>query len=432
MNSKRNFIEKAFFSLLLSLILIYISSFPYTFIDFIKKEKISTPLDPENLQATAGILSGIVVKPSEILTAAGVLATLYVATALVGRIQLSLEDEKKRDFIEKGVSNLALTLFFYSLICMVFYFFQEDKEQLRFGEFIFYLAPALTCHFISAYPPINISNLQEQKNIKERRIIELETLNQEIRKKALTTPYLNLSQDLLGDKEIPKIKAYYQFAKNKIPPHLALITLSFPLITIIFPIGITVALIKDKSLAEIFESFPWIELLGFILFYAVQICSLYGIYDHATNKTKSEILGEKKPLPFWILILQIIISMPNIIFIIQTFNHILITDNSLFKTLIYITLTIMQISFLLSYKILWHIYKNYRKYLKEGTIGESFKVATLSQALQKAKEEKKELEQRIQDTQPPKPISQRDTCHLTSISGHRPGPRHHTGQQPRR
>ncbi|MGV3102454.1 hypothetical protein [Rothia sp. 32237D007AR] len=404
MDSKKSFTEKSLFSLLLFLILLYISSLLYTVTNIIETGKNSSPVDFENLKSAAGVTSGIVVKPTDLLAAAGVLATLYVATALASRVQLSPEDEKKRDFIENGVSNLASVLCLYSLVCMPLYFFQGDREQLSFGEFIFYLIPAFICHYISAHPPINISDLQQRREENKEKIVKLESLNQKLNKKGHLIRYTSfyLSQILLRDKEAPKVKTYFQFVKTKWLKHLFLLILTFPSLTITSPLRIAIAPMGGESLSEILKEFPWEVSLFTLPFYALQWFCLYLMYDYATDKTKLEILNQKKGTPIWILIFQILISVPTVWVLLEMLTEGNFDKYSLLEKFAYSILLATQIAFLISYIILWRIYKNYRKYLQEGMMGDSFKSAVLHQALEKAKKEGDFLDQKIKDLQVPR------------------------------
>lgn len=405
MNPRRKFSERTVFSIFSSLAILYVCSIIYTLINIGTGES-SSPFDLENLWVVAEVLSGAIVKPTDLLAAAGVLATLYVATALASRAQLSVNDVKRRIFIENGASNLAHALFIYSLFCMLFYFFQEDRRQLSYGDFIFYLAPAFLCYFISSYPPIDISSLQEQKKVNKKRVNTLENLSQEINKNGQIIPYsyLHLSRRLIEKKEFSRLKAYLHLAKNKWKTHIALFILTIPALTVLLPIGVVFsALIRGRSLVETFENFPWSSFLLPLPFYLVQAFSLSSAYDHVTHETKSEILGRKKStFPFLVIFLQVLIGSLNILIFSE-----MIPDNFADKNLLFkITICIIFLTNFIGPAVLWHIYKKYRKFIQVGVMGETFKVAVLNQALQNAKKESESLDQKIKDIQSDKVIAE--------------------------
>lgn len=389
-------------------------------------------VSPEDILNTTRLISGIVIKPADFLAAAGVLATLYIATALANRFQLSQKDEKTRSFIENGVSNLSSVLCIYSLICMNFYFFQEDKGQLSFGEFIFYLAPAYIFHLISAYPPINTSKLGKRKDKNEENIKDLEGRLEEFNgDKTNSQKISSLARMLAGAKEFPRARAYLRFAKSRWVSHLLLIATTIPVITLSIIALLISAIAEGRFPIERIENIHWIAILILLSLYFMQALGLDTTYEYAVEKSKSEILGKKADNTDLkaSLLCGFILFFVNLVIFSSLIVAILQSDNLEIHQ-IYILYAIIILQFLLTIAnpfISRYIYKKYREYLQAEDMGEAFKLAVLEQALQDAKEEHDSLEKKIKEIQEPAFSSPS----LPSVSGRRPALPRRRGPQPR-
>lgn len=376
---------------------------------------------------TTRLISGIVINPVDFLAAAGALATLYIATALANRFQLSQKDEKTRSFIENGVSNLSSVLCIYSLICMNFYFFQEDRGQLSFGEFIFYLAPTYILHLISAYPPIDASKISERKAKNEENIKDLgDRLKESRGDKNNSQKISSLARMLAGAKGFPRTRAYLRFAKSRWASHLLLIAITLPVITLL----IISTIAEGRFPIERIENIHWIAILILLFLYFIQALGLNATYEYAVKKSKSEILGKKtdnSDLAFTLACGFTLLLVNGTLFL-SLIIRISQSDNLEINQIYILCAIILQFLLTLANPFISiYIYKKYREYLQAENIGEEFKLAVLEQALQDAKEEHDSLEKKIKETQEPAFSSPS----LPSKSGHRPGRPRHRGPQPR-
>lgn len=394
---ENRFLQKIFLSIILSGCTVLISLRPHLLIDkgLIEGQENASP---EDILNTTRFISGIVIKPVDFLAAAGALATLYIATTLANRIQLNKKDEKTRSFIENRVSNLSSVLCIYSLICMNFYFFQEDRGQLSFGEFIFYLASAYIFYLISAYPPIDTSKLSERKAKNQENIRNLEGQLEEVSDNKTNSQEV---ASLAGAKEFHRIRAYLRYAKSRWASHLFLLFTSIPLVTSSLFIILIATLFNKYNPIETIRNLSAENIIIVIFIFSLQIFYLGDLYEKATRETREDILEKREQKAYY----RPTTLFGAILFTINIFIHLAFTemvirgDNP--NIFIITALIIPPILIVANHRTASYIYKKYRKYLQTGDMGKDFRRAVLEQALQDAREEHDSLEKKIKETQEP-------------------------------